>query len=78
MALLAFWLPTDKEGETIMQGTTKGTQPADRPQPAPGPGTPATTTVQAVRKDVTVRLSLASPPTPDAEELKEDGYGHGV
>ena len=61
-----------------MQGTTKGTPSANRPQPVPGPGTPATTTVQAVRKDVTVRLSLSSPPAPDAEELKEHGYGHGV
>ena len=61
-----------------MQGTTKGTQPGSRPQPAAGPGTPATTTVQAVRKDVTVRLSLAPPPAAETEELKEEGYGHGV
>jgi hypothetical protein len=61
-----------------MQSTTKRDDPSKRPQPSQGKGTPSTTQVQSVRKDVTVRLSLAAPSTPEADELHENGYGHGV
>jgi hypothetical protein len=60
-----------------MQGTTKQDEPAKRPAPEQGRGTPSTGAVQSVRKDVTVRLSL-SPPYPESDEIKEHGYGHGV
>jgi hypothetical protein len=41
-------------------------------------GAPHTYAAHAVRKDVTVRVSLAPPAPPDSEELGEHGYGHGV
>ena len=49
----------------------RGEQPTDR-------GVPSTYAAHAVRKDVTVRVSLTPPSPQEAEELKEDGYGHGV
>ena len=60
-----------------MQGTTKEDEPAKRPPAPQGRGTPSTGPVHSVRKDVTVRLYV-SPPSPESEEIKEDGYGHGV
>ncbi len=60
-----------------MQGTTKQDEPAKRPTPAQGRGTPSTGTVQSVRKDVTARLSVP-PASPETDEIKEHGYGHGV
>jgi hypothetical protein len=48
-----------------------------RPQPAPPKGAPATYAAQAVRRDVSVRVSVRAPQA-DSEELREDGYGHGV
>ena len=60
-----------------MQGTTKRDEPAKRPTPSQGRGTPATGPMHSVRKDVTVR-PFVSPPLPETDELKEHGYGHGV
>ena len=53
----------------------KPEEPAKRPAP-PQRGAPPTHAAQAVRKDVSVRVLVTSPPEP--EELREDGYGHGV
>lgn len=61
-----------------MESMTKQDEPASRQKVETGPGTPSTTSVLAARKDVTVRVSVATPPTPENEELKEEGYGHGV
>jgi hypothetical protein len=60
-----------------MPGTTKQDEPAKRPTPPQGRGTPSTGAVHSVRKDVTVRLSVSTP-CPEPEEIKEHGYGHGV
>lgn len=61
-----------------MTGATKRDEPGKGSPPPPGRGTPPTAAVQATRKDVTVRVFLAAQPVPDSEELKEEGYGHGV
>ena len=47
------------------------------PQPGPSKGSPSTSAAHAVRRDVSVRVSVRSP-QPEAEELREEGYGHGV
>ena len=60
-----------------MQGTTKRDEPAKQPTPSQDRGTPATGPMHSVRKDVTARL-VVSPSFPEADELKEHGYGHGV
>jgi hypothetical protein len=41
-------------------------------------GAPPTVAAHAVRKDVTVRVSLKQQAPPEGEELREEGYGHGV
>ena len=50
---------------------------AKRPQPVPSRGAPATYHAHAVRKDVAVRV-LVRGTAGEPEELREDGYGHGV
>ena len=58
--------------------TQSGQQkPVPKPQPAPPMGAPATYAAHAVRRDVSVRVSIRAP-LGDGEELREDGYGHGV
>ena len=47
------------------------------PQPGPTKGAPPTYAAHAVRRDVSVRVSVRSPQA-EAEELREEGYGHGV
>lgn len=59
-----------------MQSATKPTPPAKR-QPTAGHGSPSTAALSA-RKDAPVRVPVPPPPYPEAEELREDGYGHGV
>jgi hypothetical protein len=57
--------------------------PAKRQEPAKpherpvAHGAPATYAAYAWRKDVSVRVSVRSVLV-EAEELREDGYGHGV
>ncbi len=76
MALL-FWLAaTDKKCETTMQRVTQPTEPAKR-QPTASHGSPSTAALSA-RKDAPVRVPAPPPPHPESEELREDGYGHGV
>jgi hypothetical protein len=41
------------------------------------PGAPPTYAAYASRKDVSVRVSVR-PVLVEAEELREEGYGHGV
>jgi hypothetical protein len=60
-----------------METTKKRDEPAERPQKPPERGAPATYAAHAMRKDVTVRVSVTAP-TPEPEELRELGYGHGV
>ena len=50
-------------------------QPA--PKAAPQRGAPPTCAANAVRRDVTVRVSVTAA-FPEPEELREPGYGHGV
>ena len=49
-----------------------------RPQQTPGPGSPATFAAHAVRRDVSVRVSVKATAHTEPEELGEHGYGHGV
>ena len=44
----------------------------------PAAGAPSTASAQSSRKNVTVRVSVTPPATQEGEELKEEGYGHGV
>jgi len=60
-----------------MQTSTRRDDPSKRPQPPPERGAPPTYAAHASRKDVSVRV-LVTPATPEPEELREDGYGHGV
>ena len=60
-----------------MKMPSRSDDPAKRPQPAPERGAPATYAVHAVRKNLTVRVSV-KPASPETEELREHGYGHGV
>ena len=71
---------TTKRDEPAKRGDRAGSQ-ARPPRVGPGAperGAPATHAAHAVRKDVTVRVSLQPPTPPDGDELREDGYGHGV
>ena len=61
-----------------MKTTTKPEDPAKRDQQAAERGAPSTYAAHAVRKDVTVRVSLNQPSHPENDELREHGYGHGV
>ena len=61
-----------------METPAERTEPAKRPEQSPAPGAPATCAAYASRKDVAVRVSVRPLPAGDAEELREDGYGHGV
>ncbi|MBA3270718.1 MAG: hypothetical protein H0T71_09400 [Acidobacteria bacterium] len=56
---------------------TERDEPAKRPQPTPERGAPASAGAHAERKNLAVRV-LARPVSSDADELREDGYGHGV
>ena len=49
-------------------------EPHERPM---APGAPPTYAAYASRKDVSVRVSV-TPVLVEAEELREEGYGHGV
>jgi hypothetical protein len=60
-----------------METPARPDEPVKREQPAPQRGAPATYAAYAIRKDVTVRLSV-TPPVTEPEELREHGYGHGV
>ena len=60
--------------ETQFQRTTE----PPRPQKTPGPGAPATFAAHAVRRDVSVRVSVRATTSPEPEEPGEHGYGHGV
>jgi hypothetical protein len=59
-----------------MDVPAKPEEPAKPPERL-APGAPATYAVWALRKDFSVRVSVRSVVT-DAEELREEGYGHGV
>lgn len=60
-----------------MKTTTRQDEPAKRPQPAPERGAPASGTAHAVRKNVAVRVVVRTN-SAESDELREDGYGHGV
>ena len=60
-----------------METQSQRPNPQSGPQPAPEKGAPATPAAHAVRREVSVRVSVRSPQT-EADELREEGYGHGV
>lgn len=60
-----------------MQVPTKRDDPSEQSQPAPKQGAPASHAAHAERKNVPARV-LARPTAGELEELREDGYGHGV
>ena len=49
-----------------------------RPKQTPSKGAPATFAAEAVRRDVSVRVSVKTTTAAEPEELGEHGYGHGV
>lgn len=60
-----------------MQTPTRRDEPSKRPQRSPERGVPASYAAHASRKDLAVRV-LVKPSSPEPEELREHGYGHGV
>ena len=60
-----------------METQSQQRNPMPRPQAAPPKGAPATYAAHAVRRDVSVRVSVRAVQA-ESEELREDGYGHGV
>jgi hypothetical protein len=60
-----------------METQAQRPNPQSGPQPAPKKGAPATNAAHAVRRDVSVRVSVPAAQI-DADELGEEGYGHGV
>jgi hypothetical protein len=59
-----------------METQHQRSEPA-QPKPKPHRGAPSTCAAQAVRRDVSVRVSVTAS-FPEPEELREPGYGHGV
>jgi hypothetical protein len=60
-----------------METQSQRPNPPSGPQPGPKQGAPATYAAHAVRRDVSVRVSVRSPQA-ETDELREEGYGHGV
>jgi hypothetical protein len=60
-----------------MHAPTKPDEPARRPSTGPERGAPPTHAAHAVRKDISVRVSVKTPAV-EPEEIREEGYGHGV
>jgi hypothetical protein len=61
-----------------MKTSTRQDEPAKRPDPRPERGAPATYAAHAVRKNLAVRVLVTPPTAPESDELREEGYGHGV
>ena len=59
-----------------MKMSTKPEEPAKQPSAADR-GAPGTYAAHAVRKNVSVRVSVKPAPG-ESDELREHGYGHGV
>jgi hypothetical protein len=59
-----------------MKSTSKSDEPA-KPQASAERGAPFTYAAHATRKNLAVRV-LVKPASPEADELREHGYGHGV
>ncbi len=60
-----------------METPTKREEPATPPRAQCEQGTPSTCAAYAERKNVSVRVTVG-PGHPEPEELREEGYGHGV
>lgn len=61
-----------------MQMSTRRDEPSKPAQrEAPQRGAPASYAAHAFRKNLAVRV-LVKPAAPEPDELREDGYGHGV
>jgi hypothetical protein len=75
---MAFWFFTylPIQGKT-MQMTPRRDEPSKRLPKGPERGAPPTYAAHAFRKDLSVRV-LVKTNTPEPEELREHGYGHGV
>jgi hypothetical protein len=61
-----------------METPTRQQEPAKPPERPSAPGAPATYAAYAWRKNVSVRVSVRSLLAAEGEELREEGYGHGV
>jgi hypothetical protein len=61
-----------------METPAKRQEPAKEQERPSARGAPATCAAYASRKDVAVRVSVKSAFVAEAEELREEGYGHGV
>ena len=61
-----------------METPTRRQEPAKPPERPAAPGAPPTYAAYASRKDVSVRVSVKSLLVAEGEELREEGYGHGV
>ena len=60
-----------------MQTPTRRDEPSKNPKPAPERGAPTTHAAHAGRKNLSVRV-MVKPASPEPDELREHGYGHGV
>jgi hypothetical protein len=61
--------------------TKSSTQREESAKPTatePDCGRPATWAARAVKKDLVVRVRIAPIVWPETEDLREEGYGHGV
>ena len=60
-----------------MQKPTRRDEPSKRPEAPSERGAPDTYAAHAFRKNLAVRVMVKAP-SPEPEELREHGYGHGV
>ena len=86
--------PPAKQQESRSPGVRESRSPGVRESGSPGvresespefdykraaaPGAPPTYAAYASRKDVSVRVSVRALLVAESEELREEGYGHGV
>lgn len=62
----------------MTKGSAQREESAKRTAPEPDCGRPGTWAARAVKKDLVVRVRIAPVIWPETEELREEGYGHGV
>jgi hypothetical protein len=61
----------------MQKSPTRRDEPSKRQEPSQERGVPASYAAHAFRKNLSVRV-MVKPPSPETEELREHGYGHGV
>lgn len=62
----------------MTKGSAQREESAKRTATEPDCGRPATWSACAAKKDLVVRVRIAQVVWPETEELREEGYGHGV